>query len=511
MNSFSLSKCFTVVLFLVFGQLGLAEMDGRGMQAIIDCANDACKADSTSETCKARKAECRTLQEEIRAAELAKETKVSCKAAMKEWRDKAAKGTRACNAFDKSLGKSCQERIKSCENKITGAVDGSGGETLGFIQQIVQQSLSSKSGAIAEDVVNGGAPCVKQFDGKAKRDAEKEFTKDRRDLEDKIKKEVDKQTELNQELREKKDKISTKISDLDAENKKEALKRETKMREETTRLSKSTVDIGKRLRAYDTAILQENQKLTKIRFANQTALLELTSDKILNRCKQQLLTLKNGILNPASADPKDAGQLKALQGQMGQGATGTANLTALLKQTKDACFTQENTKKQQLQIQYNEDQVNANKRIEEIQASIADEKKQLKLDQDSLASVKAENEKEGTTAETEKLTKIQNLNTELTNFQDSINEKLVNSKTQAQKLTTEIANMTIKKDFDVEPAFDDASDAIENAENSRVSALEDCGCKEGTNKDNSECTMLNSKALDNDGSGSGTSKTKTKN
>lgn len=85
------------------------------------------------------------------------------------------------------------------------------------------------------------------------------------------------------------------------------------------------------------------------------------------------------------------------------------------------------------------------------------------------------------------------MNTELQNFQDSVNEKIKNSKAEAEKLETEIKDLKLKKDFDVAPAYDEAEEAYEKAETSRVSAYKSCDC---ANVENDECTMLD-KAVTN--------------
>lgn len=522
MNLLSLAKLFTVVLSVLFIDMNFAKAAGASSEAgekgYFNCieganASAACTADPESAKCKILVSRCEAGRNQSGAANEAKEAKLACKDAMKEWRDKASKGTRACAAFDKSLGETCSEKIRGCQGKIDGAFGSEfeeGSETAGLLRTILMSKIGTKSNDIGNDALTGGTACVKQYDAKTKKEDTKEYNKERRELEEKVKKQKDEAAKLNEKLREKINDITEKINALDAENKKDGLKRETKMREETTRLSKSTVDIGKKLRTLDLQIVAVNQKLSEDRFAYQTSLLDLTTDRITENCRQQVLMAKSALLGGAaagaSADQKQ--QLAALSSQILQGGIkGTANLNTQLKKIKEKCFEQENTKKKQIQMQASKGATNGNNQIKTIQDDIADEKKQLELDKQSLAAVKAEAEKEGNTAEAEKLKKVENLNSEMTNFQDSTNEKLKIAGEEARKLNEEIENLKLKKDFDVEPAFDDALDAITTSEASRVNAVEACNCDKEESSNN--CTMLKEADIE-EKPGTGRSKTKSK-
>lgn len=488
MNTFSLSKCFTVVLLMLFTTHVWA------VQADNDCNSDEsqkkfkekCVIELTVKKSDGKDTDPdssdlnKCVDRKTTSCTSGNDRTVSaCKASMKEWRDKASKGTRACLAFDKSMGQTCQQKINGCQNKISGLTDPSDGSpdaSLGFLKQIIQ-SQYSVSDAAATAAATGDVACVKQYDAKTKKEDEKDFAKEKKDLEKEIKKETDEQTKLTKELREKNDKIKKEITDLENEMKKTLAKTPIKLREETERQQKASIDTAKRLRTMNDTILAAQQKLTKLRFANQTALLDLTDDKITNRCKQQLMNLKSGLLNPSSAgDPKASADLKNLAGQMGKGTAGQANIERLLKQTKDACFQQENVKKQQVMLQYNEDVTNTNRQIANIQDDMAKEKAQVEAEKKSAESAKAEADKADDLTKSEEAEKAANLNAELINFQDSINDQIRNSKTQVAKLTQDIQQLILKKNLEVEPAFDDALDAIDNSEKARTSAMSDCNC-----------------------------------
>lgn len=520
MNSFSLSKLFTAVLFvLVAGNAWAAEkkpvtqgrLDYDSCLASCDekfknnygsRCSESDKGDDkqncrnkADDTCRAS---CKTDYDTSKSDE--KDATKTCTDAMKEWGDKAGDFELACTALDKSLGKSCSDRLNACKSKIDGTFNSSsqsesGDQSLGIIKQMVMAKLSTSSDAIANDVATGGVPCVKQFDAKTKRENEKEFTKEKRELDARVKKEKDEETKQNEKLREKKDDITKKISELDAKLVKAGEARATKANDTKTAYQKRLVESAKAIRSLGTAILQEDQKLTKARFAVQTGLLELTDAKILNRCKQQLLSVRNALVSnaPASATSATDAQIKGVKDLIGKGPQAKVNLDAYLKQIKEACFEQENTKKQNLQLQATQDAETSASRVAELNASIADENKSLKIAKDANDAADTQAATEKTNEEKQRATDASNLNAELQNFQDSINEKIKNSKEEAAKITTEIQDLTLKKDFDVGPAFADAQKAVKTGEELRAKAYDVCECK-GAGKSKQGCTSLEKSA-----------------
>ncbi|MBC7466863.1 MAG: hypothetical protein H7256_12800 [Bdellovibrio sp.] len=513
MNSFSVSKLLTAVLFVLisFQSINSNAQENKKKSAseekkkikqecIASCGNtetyaSGCAGLEDSKLVYCKKEALDDCRKSCNAD--AREEAKSCADSMKDWREKSTKAARACGAFDKSLGNSCPAQVNACKSKISGTfattANESGDQSMAIIMELAKQKLGTTSNSIASDVATGGVPCVKQYDAKTKKEDGKEFTKEKRDLEARIKKETDEQTKQNEKLREKKDEITKKISELDAKLKKAAEARATKTSDAATAYQKKLVESAKVIRSLGTAILQENQKLTKARFTTQTGLLELTDDKILNRCKQQLISVRNALVSNTQATGTSASdaQIKGLKDTIGTGAKGTANLNAYLKQIKEACFQQENTKKQNIQLQATQDTESSEARIKELNSSIDDENKSLKILKDANDTATAQANTEKTNEEAQKATDAANLNTELQNFQDSVNEKIKNSKVEAAKITTEIQDMTLKKDFDVAPAYDDAEDAIVSSETSRVSAFDACNCDTSDVSTTTNCGMLN--------------------
>lgn len=383
MNSFSLSKLLTAVLFVfiaggtleVFAQSkSQSAADKDEFLKIYKSCLKTCGENTYELNCSAKdftdagdrrscmnklvatcKDDCKTDYNAGIADK--KESVKTCTDAMKDWRDKASAGTRACGAFDKSIGSNCTERIRACKSKIDGTFsndeDGEGSASLGIIKQIVMQKLSTNSNSIANDVVMGGTACVKSFDAKIKKENEKDFARERRELEARIKKEKDEELKQNEKLREKKDDITKKITELESKLKKAAESRASKASEAKTAYQKKLVDSAKVIRNLGTAILQEDQKLTKARFTVQTALLELTDDKISNLCKQQLTSIRNAILSnspSAGVTSAEKEQISGLKSNIGTGAKGTANMNDYLKKMKETCFQQQNSKKTKLTI-----------------------------------------------------------------------------------------------------------------------------------------------------------------
>jgi len=522
MNSFSLAKFFTVVSVVVFSGLNHANaqstsnsgaLSESGEKAYLGCISDAnsnpaCQSDPDSKSCKTLLDRCEAGRKSLSG------TNNGCAPAMKEWRDKASKGQRACSAFDSSLGKTCEQKMAACEKKKNGTFGGDNedvDQTTQYLQQIVMGSIGTSSTDIANDALNGGKACVKQYSAKTKKEEEKEFNKEKRDLTDKVNKKIEEITKQNEELKKKQTSIQKDIDEIQAKAKTEKNDRDVKLRKSTEEYTKSTLDSAKKLRAMDDEIFNLNQQVAKANYNFQKNLLALTDDKITAQCKQQVLSVRAALLSsgtPSSGSTSaDSKQLEALRAQMGTGAKGTANLNAYLKQIKDACFLESDTKRKDLQQQNSQAIDSLNKQLKNRQDDIAEEKKRLQVDKQSSEAAKSESDTAQTAADKERTDKLNTLNKELTDFQDTVNEKIKNAKKEQAELQKEIEDLTLKKNFDVEPAYDDAADAINEAENARVSAVQACQCNDSSDDSSSDsktvsdnCTMLAKQALDYDSS-----------
>lgn len=487
MNAFPILKSFTAVLVLLVGVSGWGassqskktEKNARLNECKEDCKTTAKSTCSTMET---NKIDCiikATISCQSECVASLRADAKDCTAAFKEYNTAAGKSRSACKAFDPNIGSSCQERVTACGQQVDGIFTSPGSEDGSDTrpgEEIIMSMLMQKINGNAN--ASSGA-CVTQFDAKAVRDAEKELKREEKDLRKDIKKELDEQLKLVEEQRKKSNEISKKIAEIEKDLKKENLKKDSEMRKQIADAAKVTLDSAKKLRGINLSITAENNKLAKLRFSHQAAMLDLTDDKVALSCKQQLLALKNGILNSGAIDPKstESGQLKALADQIkNQGARGTGNLKALLAQAQKQCFETANTKKNKALLDYNQNQAELNSNIKEYQSQIEDEKKQLALSQDNIKKIQDETDKEKTEAEKAALKEIGNLNQELADNEQSITEKINLSKAQAVKLNADIQNLVLKTNAEVKAAYSEAGEAISTAKGLRDVAAESCNC-----------------------------------
>ena len=500
MNAFPVYKSFTAVIIFLIGMNVWGE--SKEDRCETSCSNkeaefrDKCIRALNSDThtgipvCIVQKIEacsnaCISKSEKVASA---------CSAAYKEWSNAEGDGAAACGAFDPSVGGSCSEKVKSCGNAINGLFDSK--EESDDDTKLIMAMITKEVTKNSRNPKTGPVACVQQYDTKVARDAEKEMKREKKDLEKDIKKEIDEQAKLAEEQNKKRNEIEKKIAEINKDLKKEGLKEDTEMRKQISESAKLTIDSAKKLRSLNTAITNENNKLAQVRFAHQTAMLALTDEKVALSCKQQLLALKNGILNSGTGDPKAAGQeqIKAIADQIkNQGIKGTGELKILLNAAKKQCFETESTKKNQRTMDTNQKIAELNNNIKEFQSQIDDEKKQLQLSQDNIKKIQDETEKKKNADQEAAMKEISNLNTELMGAEKSIATKLQIAQAQAAKLNTDIQNLVIKTESDVKLAFTDASKAIAKAENARADAYEACNC----NKDSKDgkCSPLSKSGI----------------
>lgn len=531
MKSFSLVKFFTVVSFLIVSvSWGVAKAEENKEDCIKrvsaqnkkNCADltypnkdysdkNACLRDADSLA--SQSSECIEKRSRSEINEERKEGKADCTTAKKAYTDSKAKSREACAAFTGSkekIGKeeSCTDKVASCRGAVTGLFapgedDEEESSSLGILGDIIKRQMGGDKTATAgseESCVDEPDQTKREQAVKDEKAAEKEFRREKKDLEDKIKKEADEQAKLREKEREKQDDIKKKVSEIEAENKKEVLKKEKSMREQIAQLSKSSVDVAKRIRAFNIAITAEKQKMDQERFNLNTAMLELTDEKITQRCRQQFEALKIAILDSkpvAAGSSADQKQLEALAAQFrNKGVKGASQLKSLLNLTKKTCFETEQNKINQLNLTSSQRTQSANDKVLELQNSISDENKHVQLDQENIKKIQAETDKEKTTEEQEMLKKTSNLNEELLNMSKSTEEKDKISKAQQEKLRKDIQDLIVEhnKPRGIPKSltnFRKAEGLIRTAEDARQEAIQQCCVdKDAKDKKKNGCTAL---------------------
>ncbi|MFZ3229869.1 MAG: hypothetical protein WA160_06670 [Pseudobdellovibrio sp.] len=493
MKSFPLSNLFTAVMFVLVS--GGAWAGDRSDQSRIDAACGEGK--STSENCI-------RVQKEIDDKEKNADSKVACAAAKKEWRDKDSKGKRACNAFDKGLGATCRSKINGCQSKIDNTFGSSGSEneseTGNLMLQLVKTALATKSNSIAADAVNDGPACVKQYDAKTKKEDEKEFNRERKELEKEIEKEKETQIKEVEDLNKKTDEVQKDIDKLEKENVKEAHSAEKTLSEKTSNASKNSLEVAKRIRKIQLEINSQSQKVARDKLANDTALFSLSSAETTKRCKANLLSLQGCILLPSSAEAADVKKCEALNAQLikGKGTKSNSNVTEFMQQQKDACFKADDDKLRQAQLNISQTIATSNDNIAELKKQMDDELKNLDLAKKDVEVAKAQSESEKKSGDDAMLKEIDTMNNNLFKYNSTSNTKIVKSKARIDKLTLDLQNLALKKDYGVETAFDDANDAINQSESARSDAAEVCGCNSSGSTVSDVCADLMNSGIDQD-------------
>lgn len=523
MRTFSFTKFFTPVIFLVI--TGNAFAAGTSLNCNSEEATEAfslkCVENFKKQEAKYDAGDLNRCISDKRDQCLSHTNldKSSCMSAKKDWSDKNSKKVRACSAFDKSLGKSCEEKVNGCQAKIDNTMNPAGSnlsestnsETGDIMLQLIKTQLSTKSDAIANDVLNGGAPCVKQFDAKTRKADQKDFDRQKADLEEQIEKAKEEQIKDKEKLDEKTAEIQKKIDQLAKDLKKSENDSAKQLSEKTSQASKSTLEASKKIRALQAQITKENQAIATLKLNNATAMFSLTSAEVTKRCKQQLVSLQACILNPAVADPKGTNQCEALNNQLikGKGVASSSNVSTALQQAKDTCFKAEDDKLRATQLKYSQDLANSNDKITEIKSQIDDENKNLDLAKKDIEAAKAQSEAEKKAADDAMNAESETLSNELKKFQTTTNARMQKAAARVAKLTDDIQKLVLNKNFGVEESFSDASEAIYSAEDARQIAYSACGCE--TDKSSEQCASLRAADVKVDSStSSGSTRSKTK-
>lgn len=444
----------------------------------------------------------------------------ACTKAKDKYDEANIKSRGACGAFDKTTKKTdaspsiqCAKNVANCRQKMKNLVtpadeqkqdDTKSGTDM--LEQIGIAAINKQLGITGVDqnatqTKKEIAMCVKEADSKERKDAKKDDKKEIKDLKKDIKKEYDEQAKLLEKQREKIDEIKKKINEAEADAKKELLKKSTKEREQTNEINKSSIDSAKRLRSYGTSITKEQQFLNKENLNYNKALLDLTSEKVTARCKQEFEALKAGIVNTKINDPTNTSaeqkQLEALAKQFKGSSSGTAKLSELLNLTKKACFEKADSQLKDVNIGNQQNLENINGRIEELQSQIKDEKKTAENNLLAIEAVRKGLTEERAAEEKEKLDKLAALNEEVINFQTSTEEKLKISRSHVQELEDQIYNVKLRTDFDFEQAFIDAEGLIGTAENARFRAVTSCKCpKKHVSGEDEDCSRLRDEQVD---------------
>lgn len=504
MKSFLSIKFLTVVIGLIV-TLSSAVMWGEGedvteksyeecMPTCMKEYKEKCAVDFKNDaggrsTCESRaRSECEATT--CGGAEKLSAIKNRCNTAFKAYADTAPKSQQACAAFTgNEEDKTCSSRIRSCREKIKNltnpfdvdADDTSSSGGLSIIKDIALQQVYSKAGIDPTTINQTGTKCVKSIDSKQARQDKKEKDREKKELEKDIKKEYDEIAKLKEKEREKQDEIKKKVQDLEEQNKKDAADKNVKIREQIANISKNTVEVGKRLRGYVAAITQEEQKRAKANFDYQTAMLELATSKINQKCKSEFESLKGAIAGAQANDPSaTTAEQKQLTAYVlackKKGVSCNGELTEMLKTTKKACFEKANTQKNSMNLNHSQNLKNAQDRIDELKKTIEDEKTRLAQDQENMKKIQDENTQSLTDAEKAKFDKLTNLNQELQNFATSTLEKTQLAQAQIKKINEDIAKLALATNLDAQTNYDDAVEAIDKSEVARVAAEKDCGC-----------------------------------
>jgi hypothetical protein len=434
-----------------------------------------------------------------KAKEDAKEAKSSCAAAFKDYTDASTKATDACQAFDRTRrsNESCKSKVDACAAKIASfsqpfnTMDPTENENgVEALQEIatakIYQSLGQQTNA--SGFLAGQGSCVKATDKTFARQEKKDKDRERKDLKEKIKTLNDDITKYKEDIDKQRNEVNEELAKIEAENKKQMLDKDKKSQEETAKLSKSSVEVGKRLRSLALSSTKEMQNLANINFEYQSAMLELTDDKISQKCTQEFESLKAGLVNSkmanippnASADEKkqyDALAVLAAQFKA-KGIKGTGEMRTMLLNARKACFERSNTSRNKNKLINSQAVKNSQDKLDEIKNSMADENKNVALDQDNLKKLQEQTDKEKSADEAEKQTKIENLNKKLAALIKTTEERTKTTNDRIKELNAEIAKLTLVEIADVKANYSDATTAINKGEEQQSAAWDACGCSD---------------------------------
>jgi hypothetical protein len=448
-----------------------------------------------------------------------KDSKTSCEAAVKDWKETAGKSAGACDDFEKpkSGDNTCENRIKSCEKKISdtarlitssssGGLDASKGSL-----DVLLQFYSQKNGIDPKQFNRDGelletTNCIKWSNDKVDEKREKLETKlEKKD--DKIKELKRKIADHEKDIAKENENLRKEIATLDEEKEKiqttyaeNVAKIDVKKREKYTALNKSIQDNIVKIRNMNNAIVKRKEDLEKLRFDYNQSMLQFAEDKISTQCQSAVDTARGCFAKATKGEKFGEKDTCAGFTPTGKGVTGTAVLVKKLTQVRDACFEQAAQASNRARF----DQVNKVRTIEqdilEKQNQIKDMNNAANLEKQEFDAITAENEKEKTNETDSKTKKETNLKTKLDGITQSINEKIANSKKQSDILTQEIEELIAEKlpsklgivpdaeGNDVKIAFREARKAIEAAELSRTEAYQKCDCDNDTK--NQTCVKL---------------------
>lgn len=447
----------------------------------------------------------------------ARDIKQACEAAMDKYADAGAKSNEACAAFDKEGGKTCKEKANACDKKIkslnspfslSSNTEDPDANDNGFaaLKQIAMTSIMQKMGTAGNNM-NGslaayGGACVKSIDRKARAQEKKDKDRERKELMEKIKTQKEKITEYKSDLDKERDENQEKVAELDDENKKDALEKDKKISDEVAKASKETVEIGKRIRAYSLAVTKEMQNLASTNFEYQSAMLELSDDKINQKCRQEFESLKAGLVSatlssaPPGASAEEQKQYAALSALAAQykakGIQGSGEMKNMLISARKACYERANTSRNKNRMVNAQAVKNIQDKIDEIKKSMKDEQNAIATNQKNLEIFKTQTKNEKKQGDDAKMAKLDNLSKKLSAQIERTDEKTNDAKTRIEELTAEINNLAMVQNFEVEDAYSEAVEAINKGKTARNRAYEACNCEaqEGKGKKSDSCTQL---------------------
>ena len=245
-------------------------------------------------------------------------------------------------------------------------------------------------------------------------------------------------------------------------------------------LAKSAIAIRKK----NEEIIQEKEKVERIKFDNAQKMMQFTQDKISTQCQSAIDTAKQCFImsskGQSSNDPKNPCAGFTISAK---GAKGTAQLKAKVAKVKEACFEQAsmavNKSKFDLATTLRaSEMVLLNKNNE-----ITDAKNDIERRQNDNASISAESEKEKTDEQKNAEKQIENLTNKLDRISKSTQEAIQHSNEKMQQFMNEINELNTKKlaakmgvldSEELDTSLSDAEAVISSRESARKNAITSC-------------------------------------
>lgn len=429
-----------------------------------------------------------------------------CESAMDKYNTAAKDAAGACESFEKVPGtkNTCEERIKSCRKKINNGTSGSAGAGTDDLMKsmmsiYVQQNYpNANSNDFPVDGGTTGPSCTNyksKEDRKEKKNDLKDLDKEISKLKEKINDEKKKITEENAKLREKNAEIDTDLQKVDEAVKKAIRTVDEKKGEQLRKLNEDLAKSAIAIRKKNEEIIQEKEKVERIKFENAQKMMQFTQDKISTQCQSAIDTAKQCFImsskGQTSNDPKNPCAGFTITAK---GAKGTAQLKAKVAKVKEACFEQAN-----MAVNKSKFDLATTLRASEMALlnknnEITDAKNDIERRQNDNTSISAESEKEKTDEQKNAEKQIENLTNKLERITKSTQEAITHSNEKMQEFANEINELNTKKlaakmgvleSEEMDNSLSDAESVISGRESARKNALNVCCVEEKVDPDKS--------------------------